>query len=83
MDDNLMVPISRQSAGSSQSQPKKETTYPTELIDLPSQGYFYPNEHPLSDGHIEMKLMTAKEEDILMIGVNRKPQDCHLVLSFH
>lgn len=66
MDDNLMVPISRQSAGSSQSQPKKETTYPTELIDLPSQGYFYPNEHPLSDGHIEMKLMTAKEEDILM-----------------
>ena len=44
MDDNLMVPISRQSAGSSQSQPKKETTYPTELIDLPSQGYFYPNE---------------------------------------
>ena len=66
MDDNLMFPISRQSAGSSQSQPKKETTYPTELIDLPSQGYFYPNEHPLSDGHIEMKLMTAKEEDILM-----------------
>ena len=66
MDDNLMVPISRHSAGSSQSQPKKETTYPTELIDLPSQGYFYPNEHPLSDGHIEMKLMTAKEEDILM-----------------
>ena len=66
MDDNLMVPITRQSAGSSQSQPKKETTYPTELIDLPSQGYFYPNEHPLSDGHIEMKLMTAKEEDILM-----------------
>jgi len=61
-----MVPITRQSAGSSQSQPKKETTYPAELIDLPSQGYFYPNEHPLSDGHIEMKLMTAKEEDILM-----------------
>lgn len=66
MDDNLMVPISRQSAGLSQSQPKKETTYPTELIDLPSSGYFYQNEHPLSEGHIEMKLMTAKEEDILM-----------------
>ena len=66
MDDNLMVPISRQSAGSSQSQPKKETTYPTELIDLPSEGHFYPNNHPLSSGHIEMKVMTAKEEDILM-----------------
>lgn len=66
MDDNLMVPISRQSAGSSQSQPKKETTYPTELIDLPSGGYFYSNDTPLSEGHVEMKLMTAKEEDILM-----------------
>lgn len=66
MDENLMVPISRQSAGSSQSQSKKETTYPTELIDLPSNGYFYSSETPLSEGHIEMKLMTAKEEDILM-----------------
>lgn len=66
MDDNLMVPISRQSAGSSQSQPKKETTYPTELIDLPSEGHFYSEDNPLSSGHVEMKLMTAKEEDILM-----------------
>ena len=66
MDDNLMVPISRQSTGSSQSQPKKETTYPTELIDLPSEGHFYSEDNPLSSGHVEMKLMTAKEEDILM-----------------
>ncbi len=66
MDDNLMVPISRQSTGSSQSQPKKETTYPTELIDLPSEGHFYSEDNPLSCGHVEMKLMTAKEEDILM-----------------
>lgn len=64
MDDNLIVPISRQSTG--HSQPKKETTYPAELIDLPSGGYFYPSGHPLSSGHIEMKLMTAREEDILM-----------------
>lgn len=66
MDDNLMVPISRQSTGSSQTQPKKETTYPTELIDLPSEGHFYSEDNPLSCGHVEMKLMTAKEEDILM-----------------
>lgn len=66
MDDNLIVPITRQSTGASQPQPKKETTYPTELIDLPSGGYFYPIGHPLSSGHIEMKVMTAKEEDILM-----------------
>ena len=38
---------------------------PTEIIDLPSRGYFYPEGHPLSSGKIEMKYMTAKEEDIL------------------
>jgi hypothetical protein len=39
--------------------------FPTEVIDLPSRGYFYPDGHPLADGKIELKYMTAKEEDIL------------------
>jgi len=38
---------------------------PTEVIDLPSQGYFYPEGHPLTSGKIEMRYMTAREEDIL------------------
>ena len=38
---------------------------PTEVIELPSKGFFYPEGHPLSSGKIEMKYMTAKEEDIL------------------
>ena len=38
---------------------------PTEIIELPSKGYFYPEDHPLASGKIEMKYMTAKEEDIL------------------
>ena len=38
---------------------------PTEVIDLPSKGWFYPEGHPLASGKIEMKYMTAKEEDIL------------------
>ena len=38
---------------------------PTEMVDLPSQGYFYFDGHPLSSGKIEIKYMTAKEEDIL------------------
>ena len=38
---------------------------PTEIIDLPSKGYFYPEGHPLAEGKIEIKYMTAKEEDIL------------------
>lgn len=39
--------------------------FATEMIDLPSQGYFYPEGHPLCSGKLEMKYMTAKEEDIL------------------
>lgn len=38
---------------------------PTETVDLPSKGFFYPEGSPLSNGTIEMKYMTAKEEDIL------------------
>lgn len=42
-----------------------ETTFPTEVIDLPSKGYLYPEKSPLSSGQIELKYMTAKDEDIL------------------
>jgi hypothetical protein len=38
---------------------------PTETIELPSKGLLYPELNPLSSGKIEMKYMTAKEEDIL------------------
>ena len=43
----------------------KENKFPTEIIDLPSEGKLYPSNNPLSSGKIEMKYMTAKEEDIL------------------
>ena len=42
-----------------------ENKFPTEIIDLPSQGHFYPEDNPLSSGKVEMKYMTAREEDIL------------------
>ena len=42
-----------------------ENKFPSEVIDLPSGGRLYPKEHPCSDGNIEIKYMTAKEEDIL------------------
>jgi len=38
---------------------------PTETVELPSKGLLYPEDSPLSSGKIEMKYMTAKEEDIL------------------
>ena len=43
-----------------------EHKFPTEVIDLPSLGKVYHKDSPLADGKIELKYMTAKEEDILM-----------------
>jgi|TARA_B100000900_G_C20600668_1_gene725426 hypothetical protein len=42
-----------------------EYKFPTEMVELPSKGYFYFDGHPLSSGKVEIKYMTAKEEDIL------------------
>lgn len=42
-----------------------ESLFPTEIVPLPSQGVVYPEDHPLSAGQVELKYMTAKEEDIL------------------
>ena len=42
-----------------------EFKLPTEVIDLPSKGLLYPKDNPLATGKIEIKYMTAKEEDIL------------------
>ena len=42
-----------------------EQQFPSELIDLPSRGKLYPKDSPLSSGKIEIKYMTAREEDIL------------------
>lgn len=39
--------------------------FPTEVIELPSKGLVYPQGHPLSRGTVEIKYMTAREEDIL------------------
>ena len=42
-----------------------EFKFPTEVIDPPSKGLVYPESSPLSSGTIELKYMSAKEEDIL------------------
>lgn len=43
----------------------RKATYPTMVVDLPSKGLLYPDDNPLSLGYVEMKYMTAREEDIL------------------
>lgn len=49
-----------------------DNKYPTDVIPLPTKGWFYPTDHPLSSGEIELKQMTAKEEDILANAQLRK-----------
>ena len=44
---------------------EKKQLFPTEEVSLPSRGLIYPADNPLSRGSVEMKYMTAKEEDIL------------------
>jgi hypothetical protein len=56
------ISITRQSSANTKP---SAPTFPTEIIDLPSQGRFYPSNSKLSTGQVEVKLMTAKEEDIL------------------
>lgn len=42
------------------------TTFPTEFVDIPSKGLFYPHSHPWhKKDKVEIKYMSAKEEDIL------------------
>ena len=60
MSDEIIITRSTTSKEFSTQQ-----TNPTEIIDLPSQGMFYDTSNPLSKGVVEMKFMTAKEEDIL------------------
>ncbi len=43
----------------------KKSTLPTEVVTLASGGKVYPKTNPLSSGKIEMRYMTAYDEDIL------------------
>ena len=46
-------------------QTKSKSDFPSEEVTLPSKGILYPESSPLRKGVIEMKYMTAREEDIL------------------
>ena len=73
MDENQTIPIRRPTVtipdfvakAQSDAIQKQEVKYPTETIPLPTKGWFYPETNPLSSGEIELKQMTAREEDIL------------------
>ena len=44
---------------------EQKQKFPTEMVELPSKGLLYPKDSALASGQIEMKYMTAREEDIL------------------
>ena len=44
---------------------EEKRQFPTEMISLPSKGHLYSKDNPLSSGEVEVKYMTAREEDIL------------------
>lgn len=46
-------------------QSAQKLQYPTEVVDLTTDGKVYSKDNPLSKGSIDMKFMTTKEEDIL------------------
>ena len=49
-----------------ESNPGFSFSTPTEFVDLPSRGKYYPEGHPLRDKEqVEIRYMTAKDEDIL------------------
>jgi hypothetical protein len=65
MNENIEQQVTRGLGTSPTSQSPKSYPFPTEVISLPSKGLCYPESSPLSKGEITLKLMTAREEDIL------------------
>ena len=62
---SVSVPDAVRLASTKQAEKTEKPKYPSEPIGLPSEGYFYKENSPLSNGLIDIKYMTAKEEDIL------------------
>ena len=65
LSDKQLKDIATAKYQSKATEETKTYDFPTEIVELPSKGKLYPEGHPLNSGKIEMKYMTAKEEDIL------------------
>ena len=60
LSDKNLIELAKQ-----QYENTKRSTIPSELVTLPSKGKVYPKSNPLSKGTVEMRYMTAYDEDIL------------------
>ena len=69
ISDAEMIAKAKEQHNNKGNEEKVEHKFPTEIVDLPSKGLLYPKDNPLSQGQIEMKYMTAKEEDIFNFAI--------------
>ena len=65
LSDKQLKDIATAKYESNVAEETKTYDFPTEIVELPSKGKLYPEDSPLHSGTIEMKYMSAKEEDIL------------------
>jgi rRNA maturation protein Nop10 len=63
--ENNTIPVTKQATSSVANTEAVKQSVPTISVKLPSRGHFYPANHPLSGGTIELYHVTAKHEDIL------------------
>lgn len=64
-DSELKGKLISESESNTQTSVTETSQFPSAIVNLPSKGWFYPKEHVLASGTVELKYMTAKEEDIL------------------
>ena len=60
VSDQTLIQLAKQ-----QYESQKQKSIPSEIFTLVSNGMVYPKDHPLRSGKIEMRYMTAYDEDIL------------------
>ena len=60
VSDSAIVELAKQ-----QYQSKQKSKVPTQLVYLTSKGLVYPESHPLRKGYVNMRYMTAYDEDIV------------------
>jgi hypothetical protein len=68
MEENINIQRGGTSVQTQPQQTQQATAtfdFPTQVISLPSEGRVYAESNPLSKGTLEIKYMTAREEDIL------------------
>jgi hypothetical protein len=60
ISDSAMVEFAKK-----QYESKQKSKVPTQLVHLTSKGLVYPETHPLRKGYVNMRYMTAYDEDII------------------